>query len=284
MWLPKGSTTEAVFGRLTSPSIGQPPDVLLNVDVSELESEMEEVLYANDYWVHTKQKASVDRARSDSLTTDQREVQDWRDLSALAFHGASGAHVMRDFLLAGGLIDMGEVETTPKHLSAHGCDQEGWGEKALTDFEDVRGGKQSADGVLWGIRRERGRRPGKDMQVGRIHFDVGDFGGDILLGKTTHRVTGTSGRGERNLCAILHIGAAMAWRSRGQGRSIPTRGSIYRQSMLIRIEEAVQAKGAGKYTGHPKTSHEQRVGSHARDAMKSSHDRDFRGLFRFLGD
>ena len=100
-------------------------------------------------------------------------------------------------------------------------------EQSLIDFNSERAGKQKVDGVMWGIKREWEAFTGQDMQVGSLHFDVIDFGEDLLINASTQLLVGSVSRKEENQCVLLHLGAALAWREKGRGKSVPSRGLVY---------------------------------------------------------
>ena len=282
-WQPKSQTTASGQERALNPCIGAPPGEFVDIELTELERELEEVLYATDDWIFPSDTASVDWTRSETLSLEQMEIQDWWDSSALPVHGLLETHILNDLLTVGKPFTVKTVEDTLHKLTRNGSDKERrLAEQALIDFKEMRAGKQQVDGVLWGIRREWGEFVSQDMHVGNLHFQVIDFGEDLLLDTTTQKLLGASSRKETNQCIILHLGAALAWHSRGRKKSIPSRGVIYQQAMVTRQEEAAHAKEAGEAVKVPRSAEEQVISSHAHDALNSNHDRDFRGIFFFL--
>ena len=188
---PKNPTTVAGEDRRLNPAIGLPPGEFVQIDLTSLESELGGLLYADDSWAHGEDNALVNWTQSDSLTSDRREVQDWRGGCALPVHGALATHVLNGLLLDGEPFEMGTVGSTLTKLTTYGCDKEmKLARHALIDFKAVRAGKQQAGGVIWGTRRDWGSFSGKDMQVGSLHYSVIDFGGDILLDAHTQRTVG----------------------------------------------------------------------------------------------
>ena len=202
IWQPKSGNTAAGVNRLVNPVIGQPPNEFLDVDLTELEKELESVLYANDEWVHVPNESVVDWTKAEGLTIDQMQVQDWWDSSALPVHGLLETHVLNDLLTAGAPFELSTVEKTLGNLALHGCERERrLAEQALIDFKEVRAGKMRTDEVLWGVRREWGAFIGQDMHVGRLHYNVIDFGEDLLLDSETQRLIGAVDKRERKTSA-----------------------------------------------------------------------------------
>ena len=285
VWQQKAGNTAAGCQRVLNPAIGEPPSEFVEIDLTELENELESVLYANDDWVHTTDNAVVDWARSEGLTREQLEVQDWWDASSLPVHGALETHVLNDLLTANKPCDMSTVEATLRNLAAQGCEKERClADQALIDFKEVRAGRMKMDGVLWGVRREWGAFVSQDMHVGQLHFNIVDFGEDLLLDAATQGAIGAAERKEGNQCVMLHLGAALAWLIRGGGKTVPTRGAVYHQAMITRSEEVKQAREAELSIGTPRTAQEQLILSHTHDVLNFGHDRDFRGVFFFLFD
>ena len=146
--------------------------------------------------------------------------------------GALAEHVLGERLLVGNPCSMVAVEATMRQLIPHGGgENRKLAGLALSDIKEVRAGRKRVGGVIWGARRGVGGFAGQDMQAGFRHFAVVDFGEVVHLDAMAHRLTGTVEKKERekNQCAALHISAAMARRSRGGGKTIPTMGIIYHQ-------------------------------------------------------
>ena len=210
MWQPKGINSAAGETRRVNPAVGMPPGEFLEVDLTALERELEEALYANDEWIFEEHKATVDWKKADSLTRSQREVQDWWDACALPVHGALDSHVLNDLLTVGKPFGIEIVERTLNMLLEQGSEKEkALAGQALVDFKAVRAGKQCVDGVIWGVRREWGSFTGQEMQIGNLHFEVVDLGENILLNADVQRVTGQVEKREQNQCILLHLAAAL---------------------------------------------------------------------------
>ena len=198
VWQPKSSTVTAGEGRKLNPAIGNPPGEFTQIELTAIERELEEVLYANDEWIHHVKAGAVNWAKTDSLTVEQRQVQDWRGSCALPVHGDLETHVLNDLPTQGEPYEMATVEKTLKNLAEYGCDREKTlAGQALMEFKEVRAGKQQVDGVIWGNRNNWGGFVGQDMQVGKLHFTAIDFGENILLDAHAQRDIGSIERRER---------------------------------------------------------------------------------------
>ena len=152
------------------------------------------------------------------------------------------------------------------------------------DFKDLRAGRQREDCVLWGTRQEWGEFVSQDLQVGNLHFNVIDFGENLLMNVATQKLIGAADRKECNQCVILHLGAALAWHVRGRKKVVPSRGVVYHYAMVTREHEAHQAHEANLSLKNPQSLAEQLISSHIHDVLHCNHDRDFRGIFFFLYD
>ena len=76
-WYPKGEYKASGEDRGINPAIGDPPAEFVEIDSTELERDLELVLYAADTWAHSSPDAQIDWGRSDRLTSAQVETQDW---------------------------------------------------------------------------------------------------------------------------------------------------------------------------------------------------------------
>ena len=115
MWQPKASTINAGCNRVVNPAIGNPPAEFVEIDLTDLEKDLESVLYANDEWAHRLLPAVVDWARADSLTKEQMEVQEWWGASSLPAHGLLETHILNDLVTHGKPYGITTVEDTLKN-------------------------------------------------------------------------------------------------------------------------------------------------------------------------
>ena len=183
---------------------------------------MENVLFANDAWIHNEGEATSIWTKAEQMTSEQKRVQDWWGARTLPIHGALEVHILNDLLTSGRPLSTATIEATLTRLLATGCDKEkNLAGQALLGLKEVRAGKQVAEGVLWGIRKEWGCFVSQDMQVGNLHYNVMDYGENILMDSTAMRTVGTVDRKEKNQCVILHVGAALAWHAAGRKKGTP---------------------------------------------------------------
>ena len=67
---PKNHKTEDGEEGVANPATGHHPEEFINIDLTSMGNELESVLYTNYAWVRNINRAMVDWARSDSLTTE----------------------------------------------------------------------------------------------------------------------------------------------------------------------------------------------------------------------
>ena len=247
-WQPKSEHTASGECRKINPAIGDPPSEFVEIDLTEMEQELESVLYATDAWVLSSPDAKIDWSKVTGLTPEQVETQDWWDASGLPVHGALDTHILNDLVKQGKPFRTNTAEATLRNLACVGCEKEKrLAEQALIDLKRIRDGKQQAEGVLWGIRREWGLFVGQDMKIGSLRFDVVDFGENIVLSNLTLKLTGAGEKREKNQRVMLHWGEAMSWQVKGRGKKFRTEAaSTIRQWRFGRRKRYMQRRQSGK--------------------------------------
>ena len=122
----------------------------------------------------------------------------------------------------------------------------------------------------------------QELVVGRLTFQLLDYGGEIRLNQRTREQLGTGEEKERNQCAVLSFSAGYEWIKQGQ----PSRPhGAKRVSFVAQQHREAELQAALRWLATSPTStrrYECEMQSIAHEPTNVNHERDLRSLNHFL--
>ena len=136
--------------------------------------------------------------------------------------------------------------------------------------------------IVWGPFMRLDDCTCQGVAIGTLAFHAMDYGDDLRLNDSAQRQLCSSGREERNRCALIASAAGIAAPSHRPPK-IPANSPLIQLALELRLAEWRAANPFPTSSGVSKSYNEKAIVSLRRDIVRAGHDRDYRSLSLFLG-